>query len=45
MQSQVGHRRARVIKKVIAKMLNSGKDNMALVLLTFKHMENLETNE
>jgi hypothetical protein len=45
LQSQVGHRRARVIK-VIAKMpLNSGKDKMALVLLTLKHMENLETNE
>ena len=31
---------------ILAKMpLHSGKDKMALVLLTLKHMENLETNE
>jgi hypothetical protein len=33
-----------MIKKVIAKMpLHSGKDKMALVLLTLEHMENLST--
>jgi hypothetical protein len=47
-QSKVGNDKSpkikKVIQKVIAKMsLHSGKDKMALVLLTLEHMENLRT--
>jgi len=47
-QSKVGKDKSpkikKVIQKVIAKMpLHSGKDKMALVLLTLEHMENLRT--
>ena len=39
-------RRASKIIKVIAKMpLNSGKDRMAFILLTLKHLENLKTDD
>jgi hypothetical protein len=44
--SKVGKRRASKIIKVIAKMpLHSGKDRMALILLTLKHLENLKTDD